>query len=174
MKPWEKTSERLVREGRQRILHRTFRRPDGRTAEFEIRESVDVVCLVAVTEAGRILIAKQFRPGIEAVVLDLPAGGVDPGERPESAARRELLEETGYEPAQLRFLAANPVSAYATNRRHIFVATGCRKVAEPLNEGQEEVEVVELSLEAFRAHLRAGDLTDIGAGYLGLDALGLL
>lgn len=106
--------------------------------------------------------------------MDLPAGGLEPGERPEAAIRRELLEETGYEPKELTFLAANPVSAYSTNRRHCFVATGCRKVAEPDPDETEEIEVVELTFEAFRALLRRGGLTDVGAGYLALDKLGRL
>lgn len=134
----------------------------------------DVACVVAVTDRDTILIAKQFRPGTEQVVLDLPAGGIEPGESAEAAIRRELLEETGYEPAALRFLAANPVSAYSTNRRHCFVATGCRKVAAPDLDEQEEIEVVELTIGAFREHLRSGNLTDVGAGYLALDALGRL
>ncbi len=129
---------------------------------------------MAVTDKNTILIAKQFRPGTEEVVMDLPGGGIEPGEDPKIAITRELLEETGFEPAEIRFLAANPVSAYSSNRRHCFVATGCRKVAEPDPDEQEDIEVVELTLDAFRKHLRSGALTDVGAGYLGLDALGLL
>ena len=74
----------------------------------------------------------------------------------------------------MRFLGANPVSAYANNRRHNFVATNCRKVGEPENMDQEEVERVEMPLDEFRSLLRSGNLTDIGTGFLGLDALGLL
>lgn len=174
LNPWKKISETLVREGRWRLLLRRFDRGHGRTAEFEIRELRDVACVVAVTERNTVLIAMQFRPGTEDIVMDLPGGGIEPGEPPETAIRRELLEETGYAPATLKFLAANPVSAYSTNRRHCFVATGCRKVGEPTPDEQEDIEVVELTMDEFRNHLRSGNLTDVGAGYLALDALNRL
>jgi len=174
MKPWEKTGQEVVYEGRLKVVRKTFRRPDGRVAHFEVRDTRDVVCILALTEAGKVLIARQFRPGLEKVVLDLPAGFMDEGETPEQSARRELREETGYEPGEIRFLSANPVSAYANNHRHNFVATGCRKVGEPQNMDQEECEVVELSLDEFRACLRGGQITDVGSGFLGLDALKLL
>lgn len=174
MKPWEKIGQEVVYGGRLKVVKKTFRRPDGRLAHFEVRDTADVVCILAVTTANTVLIARQFRPGMEQVVLDLPAGFIDPGETPEHAARRELREETGYEAGELRFLAANPVSAYANNRRHNFLATGCRRVGDPQNMDQEECELVELSLDDFKVHLRSGALTDIGTGFLGLDALKLL
>ncbi|MEK7476665.1 MAG: NUDIX hydrolase [Candidatus Coatesbacteria bacterium] len=174
MKPWEKTGQEVVYDGRLKVVKKTFRRPDGRLATFEVRDTLDVVCILAVTTEGRILFARQFRPGLEEVMLDLPGGFMDSGETPEQSARRELREETGYEAGEIRFLAANPVSAYANNRRHNFLATGCRKVGAPQNQDQEECEVVELSLDEFKARLRGGNLTDIGSGFLGLDALKLL
>jgi len=174
MKPWEKIGQETVYNGRLKVVKKTFRRPDGRLATFEVRDTVDVVCILAITTEQKVLIARQFRPGLEAVVLDLPAGFMDPGETPAQAARRELREETGYEPGDLKILASNPVSAYSNNRRHNFVATGCRKVGEPQNADQEECEVIELSLDDFKARLRGGEVTDIGSGFLGLDALKLL
>lgn len=56
----------------------------------------DYVGVLALTEAGELLTVRQYRPPIEDYTIELPSGIVDPGERPEDAARRELLEETGY------------------------------------------------------------------------------
>lgn len=56
----------------------------------------DYVCVVALTNARRLVLVRQYRPAVEELTLELPAGHVDPGETPEHAARRELLEETGY------------------------------------------------------------------------------
>jgi len=111
MQPWKKLREELLHDGYQKVIRRHFERPDGRTADFEVRQVRDVVCVVAQTVAGTYLIARQYRPGPERIVDDLPAGGIEPGESPETAARRELLEETGYEAGTVRFVASNPVSA---------------------------------------------------------------
>jgi ADP-ribose pyrophosphatase len=64
----------------------------------------EYAAIVAVTEDGRIPLVRQFRPAVESYVLELPSGAVDPGEEPEAAARRELLEETGCEAQELVLL----------------------------------------------------------------------
>lgn len=56
----------------------------------------DYVCVLAVTDTGAIPLVRQYRPAVEAATLELPSGHVDPGETPEEAASRELLEETGF------------------------------------------------------------------------------
>jgi hypothetical protein len=58
--------------------------------------------------------------------------------------------------------------------RHAFAATGCRAVAEPAAGERQLIEVVLMSVPAFRHHLRSGRLTDVGAAYLALDLLSLL
>src|SRR5688572_27121618 len=61
----------------------------------------DYVCVVAVTAEGRFVMVRQFRPAVERLTLELPAGTVEPGETPEACIRRELEEETGYRAASL-------------------------------------------------------------------------
>src|SRR5262249_18088057 len=56
----------------------------------------DYVSIVALTAEGHLLLVRQYRPAVEQVTLELPCGHVEPGETPEEAARKELLEETGY------------------------------------------------------------------------------
>ncbi len=57
--------------------------------------------ILAVTTDGMIPLVRQFRPAVETMVLELPSGGIDAGETPEEAARRELLEETGWQADEL-------------------------------------------------------------------------
>lgn len=159
--------------GYLRLAERRFRLPDGSRARWDILDSGDTVAVVAVTEAGRVVLARQFRPGPLVVLDELPGGFVDAGETPAQAAARELLEETGYA-GDVRVVASTWLSGAATVRRFAAVATGCRPVAEPSRDAQEHCVPVEVGLAEFRDHLRGGQLCDVDLAYLGLDALGLL
>ncbi len=160
--------------GYLRILERRFRLPSGAETRWDILDSGDTVAVVALTEDGRVVLARQFRPGPMAVLDELPGGFVDAGESPQVAAARELLEETGFA-GDVRVVAQTWLSGAATVRRYAAVATGCRRVAAPSAASAEEDCVpVTLTLAEFREHLRAGQLCDIELAYLGLDALGLL
>ena len=99
--------------------------PDG----FEIHRAVvhhrGSAVMMAEDDEGRILLVKQYRLPARAMLWELPAGRVDPGERPLQAARRELEEETGYRARKWRKLASFYVSpGYVSERMTIYVATG--------------------------------------------------
>jgi ADP-ribose pyrophosphatase len=168
---WRKLSERVVYERFRCVVSRTFELPTGDTADYEVIAKADTVAVLALTDAGDVILARQFRPGPEEVLLELPGGLIDEGMSPAEAAREELLEETGYDG---RIVAAGTIleDAYAIRTKHAFVATGCRKVAEPVR--GELTEAVLMPLADFREHLRRGRLTDVDVGYRALDELGLL
>src|SRR5512145_3258498 len=73
-----------------------------------------IVVMVAVTPSNTVLLEKQFRPPLGRDVIELPAGLVDPGEDMASAARRELIEETGWSARRMEFLAEGPLSTGAS------------------------------------------------------------
>src|SRR3954447_4362458 len=75
------------------IVARQF--PGSKDPHYLIN-STDFVDVVAVTEAGKLLLVRQFRPAAGRETLELPSGHVEAGETPEDAVRKELLEETGY------------------------------------------------------------------------------
>lgn len=106
-----------------------------------------IVGIVPVTEQGEILLIEQYRVPLGALCIELPAGlaGDEPGksEEPfESAARRELLEETGYEGGRWEPLFDGAVSAGLSNERMTwFLATDCRKVGPGGGDATEQIEV---------------------------------
>lgn len=170
---WEKIKEWPAYEGYRKILRRAFRLPDGRVEEFDVKNEGNPICVLALTRDQQVILFKQFRPGPEQELLELPGGGIEKGEKPEDAVARELLEETGHK-GKVRFVGRSRDCAYSTMHRYNFVATECEKITEPQRDENEFGEVVLMSLGEFRKHLRSGELTDIETGYLGLDYLGLL
>ncbi|HNT23752.1 MAG TPA: NUDIX hydrolase [Anaerolineales bacterium] len=170
---WIKLSEQPLETGSRRILRRAYRLPDGRESTFDIKHEGCAVCILALTDANQVVMTRQFRPGPEKVLLEMPGGGVEPGEAPEAAAGRELLEETGYA-GKLELVSTSLDCAYSTMVRYNFVATHCRPVQPPSPDVDEFIEVFEMPLPDFRQHLRSSQLTDVETGYLGLDYLGLL
>ena len=116
--------------------------PDGGQPHYVI-QGKDFVVMVAVTRQNRILLVRQYRPAVAAVTLELPAGHIEPGETPEQAARRELLEETGHEAETFTALATlSPSVARFTNRMYCFFAGDARPVTGPRPQGEAGVSLV--------------------------------
>lgn len=122
-----------------------YRFPDGR--EFEPYYSYsrrDYVVIVATDEAGKYICVRQYRHGIKRVTTEFCAGGIERNDGKEygnrndakntedalAAAKRELMEETGYESGDWKFLLSVPSNAtMADNYANIFVAKNCKKVS---------------------------------------------
>jgi len=108
------------------ILGKTMRQ--GEEPYYSLRLP-DYVAVVALTEERRVPIVRQYRPAVERETLELPSGLVDPGETPEEAARREVLEETGYEGGEWEMLGAmEPDTGRLGNRIWSCVAKGVRRL----------------------------------------------
>jgi len=172
--PWKELSRSTVFEKFGRGIDEVvFELPTGQQDSFYIKTERPATCVLALTEAQKVVIAKQYRPGPGEVLLELPGGYIDHGENPAEAMHRELLEETGYD-GKVSLVATAYDDAYSNLVRTCFVATGCRKIQEPQHEATEFIELVEITLDEFRDLLRSGRMTDIEVGYLGLDYLKLL
>lgn len=119
------------------------------------------VVLVAVTDAGEILLVEQPRLPVDTAVIELPAGLVgdiegEEDESPATAAARELEEETGYTAEELIFVMAGPPSAGLANEHTAFyLARGLTKTGEGGGDDSEQITPHAVPLAEIRAWLRA-------------------
>ena len=86
------------------LFRDTVRLPNGKTAIREVMRHPGAVCIVPLTEQNEVLMVRQFRHPFSKVLLEAPAGKLDPNEAPEDCARRELSEETGAEAGELMYI----------------------------------------------------------------------
>lgn len=108
----------------------------------EIVRNAPAVAIVAVDSADRVLLVRQSRPAVGSMVLEIPAGILEPDEEPLAAAQRELKEETGLQGGEW-FEVASVLSSpgFTDERIHLFVATGLAEGDADPDEG-EDLELV--------------------------------
>lgn len=106
-----------------RLCREAHTLPDGRTGNYEIVHHSGGAAILPILPSGEVLLIRQFRPVTGKMVVEIPAGRLDPGEAPSVCARRELEEETGYRAGTLIDLGSTlPSVGYTDERIHLFVA----------------------------------------------------
>lgn len=127
--------------------------------EFHVVDRRHCVQIVAHAEDGRLIMVEQYRPGVERVTLEFPAGVLDEGEDPVSGALRELAEETGYRARNGRVIArADLDPAIETSIVHIVIATDCARAGEPKQDDGEAVVLRLIPEEDIEQLIRTGEI----------------
>jgi len=174
IKKWEEISREIVFQKYSRKIEKViYRLPDGKESDFYLKKEGPAVGILALTKDKKVILVRQYRPGPNEILNELPGGYIGENETPEQAAERELLEETGYK-GKIKLVTTVFDCAYSTMKRYCMVASDCEKLAEQKLDKNEFAEIVLMSLDDFRELLRSGKMTDVEVGYLGLDYLGLL
>ena len=162
VEPWRVLSSRVTLDDRWlRLREDRCATPHGAIVEtYHVIECADGVNVVALTGAGKLLLTREYRHGSGEIVTGLPAGTVDAADPDaEAAARRELLEETGYGGGALQRLLtlwANP--ARQNNKVTSFLARGVARLAAPRLDPAEAVEVSEVDLVETLGRIERGEL----------------
>ncbi|ROO87025.1 ADP-ribose pyrophosphatase [Actinocorallia herbida] len=160
--------------GYLKVVSRLYRYPDGRTDTWDILLGGSSVAALALTDDEQVVLARQFRPGPGAVLLELPGGLVEDGEDVVDAALRELREETGYTAASADLVMQTYLASYATQRRHAVVARGCARAGEPRLDPGEFIEPILMPIDDFVPYVLTGRLTDTDLALAALVAAGYL
>jgi len=136
------------------------RLPNGGEATREFVVHPGAVLVVPVQDDGRLVLERQYRYPVRRVMLEFPAGKIDPGEVPLATAQRELVEEAGYTATEWKRLGTlHPEIGYSTEFIDLYEARGLSYVGSRLDEG-EFLDIVTMTEDELLAVFDCGGLTD--------------
>lgn len=151
----------LYRGTRLSIEKRIERLSNGKDVERVVVHPGDAVAVFPVRADGGCYLIRQYRYAIGTTICEAPAGTINEGERPEEAARRELIEETGLQAETLvprGFIYTTP--GFTDERIFLFEAHGLSPSCQYQKDDDEEIEVVKLPLTDLASLIRDGSISD--------------
>jgi ADP-ribose pyrophosphatase len=157
----EKISSQQVFRGRLlEVRCDLIRLPDGAESTREFIVHPGAVMIVPLLDDGRLVMERQWRYPLERVMLEFPAGKLEPGEPPLQCAQRELLEETGYQAREWALAGyLHNAIAYSNERIEIWFARGLTAGEQRLDDG-EFLDLQICSVDELDRHCAAGEVTD--------------
>jgi len=161
LKPEKKLATQQIYEGRAvNIRVDTVEKANGIKTTREVVEHSACIAVVALDEQDNVLLVRQFRHPVDRFLLEIPAGGIDPGEEPIDSVRRELQEEIGYFPRKIDTLGGfYAIPGYGTEYLHCFLASDLvpsRLVAEDT----EDIELIRVSPDEIPRLIASGEICD--------------
>ncbi|SEP70858.1 ADP-ribose pyrophosphatase [Piscibacillus halophilus] len=123
--------------------------PNGQSSKRELIDHPGAVAIIAITDENKIVMVEQYRKALEKSIIEIPAGKLEPGEKPEITAKRELEEETGYQADTLDYVVSYYTSpGFANEIIYVYEARGLMKVEDALEGDDDEfVELMEVTLD---------------------------
>ncbi|WP_082018686.1 NUDIX hydrolase [Pedobacter kyungheensis] len=174
---WQKiASKYLVREKWATLRVDEVKLPDGLIKDdYYVLEYPNWVNAIALTEAGKIIMVRQYRHAADIVSLEVPGGVIDGDEAPEFAIKRELLEETGYSFKTCKLIAElYPNPATANNVTFTYLLTGGDKTHEQHLDEHEILNVEEYTVDEVKQLIRENKIAQalhVAALFYGLEEI---
>lgn len=135
--------------------------PDGRKAKREVIRHGQAVAILARRPDGKFVFVRQYRKAAEEALIEVIAGGLEPGEDPIEGAKRETAEETGYEVTSIKFLTTIICTpGYCEERIHLYFAELSETAHEQDQDPDENVYPIILSEAEVEAGIKNGTLID--------------
>ncbi len=161
MKPEKTVSSRTEFKGRAVSLRvDTIDKPSGERITREIVEHSDCIAVVVLDDKKNAVLVKQYRRAAGKMMLEIPAGCVEEGEKLEDCVRRELQEEIGYLPGKIKKLGGfYAAPGYCTEFMHIFLASNLKE-SRLVAEDTDEIEVVRVPLSKIPSMIEKGEICD--------------
>lgn len=133
---------------------------DGKSGKRLRIDHPEAAAIIPFISDDEIIMVRQFRYALEKETLEIPAGKVDPGESAEGCARRELLEETGYEAKELKFIYTYaPAIGYSNELIHVYSAHKLKKLNAKIDQ-REIISLEILHLERIKGMIKEGLIVD--------------
>lgn len=134
--------------------------PDGKSSKRELIQHPGAVAIVALDPDQNVLLVRQYRIAADRVLVEIPAGTLNPGEDPETCAVRELQEETGYRPGQIEKIGGIFVApGYTTEFIHLYIASDLSE-SRLAHDDDEFLEVDRMPLAEALKLIERGDIID--------------
>jgi len=164
---WKVLSEEVVYDHPPyiRVEKQTVLLPDGRRVEDYHKLVIPSSCVIcALTCAEELIVLRGYKHGIGRVELSLPGGFIEPNEDPLSAAKRELIEETGHSAEEWQSLGDFITNGnYGSGRAYIFIARKARRVRRPSSGDLETTEVEAVKLDKMQQSIRDGEISSLSS-----------
>jgi ADP-ribose pyrophosphatase len=161
LKHWKKISEEIKFENYWwTYIVDKYLLPSGKESEYHYVHTYGSAFVIPVLDNGKLMLVNQYRYLNDRQSIEFPGGGIKKGEEPDQAARKELIEETGYNGDLEKIGIFNPFNGVTNELCHVYIARKLRPSDSEIKDESEEFELIELSVGEVEAKIRTNEIYD--------------